>query len=401
MRLALLATLTVAANVLAPLPAHAITIPPWARKYNMNCSGCHYPTVPRLNATGIAFKWAGYRMPNEIGDRMEVKKIEEYLGARGILQYSYTKTQRQPADENGVTAPAVSLFAAGGLGKNFGAYFELERETEGTVDLVAQLNGVWGKEESFGGLRVATGHILVGGALAGFDRPSGILVPLPLAQPTTSAIPFQFAGDQAGLEAFYVLGARNRTSVQVLNGVVVGGEEMEGRTGTKKDFVVTNQFMWDAVGSGITGIGYFGSVAGLDAQAEDLTSRYVRLAASANKFVGPFEAQAGYVYSKDSRLPTGGATPLFDASTATGSGYWLSGLYAMPKSFWTVFGRFESLDPNRDASDDALRRVVLGTFVPVNKPEYLRFGLEYFRDSPQLPGAPRRNGLTAQALIAF
>ena len=103
----------------------------------------------------------------------------------------------------------------------------------------------------------------------------------------------------------------------------------------------------------------------------------------------------------DSRLPTGGATPLFDASTATGSGYWLSGLYAMPKSFWTVFGRFESLDPNRDASDDALRRVVLGTFVPVNKPEYLRFGLEYFRDSPQLPGAPRRNGLTAQALIAF
>ncbi len=42
--------------------AHAL-IPAWARKYNMNCSGCHYPAPPRLNATGQRFKWAGYRMP--------------------------------------------------------------------------------------------------------------------------------------------------------------------------------------------------------------------------------------------------------------------------------------------------------------------------------------------------
>lgn len=399
MRLALVVALAVGATALSPVQARAI--PSWARKYNMDCSGCHYPTVPRLNATGLTFKWAGYRMPNEIGDQMEVKKIEEYLAVRGIIQYSYAKTQRERADENALTSPAVSLFAAGGVGKNYGAYFEFEREAEGTVDLVAQLNGVWGTEESFGGLRAATGHILVGGALAGFDRPPGILVPLPLAQPTTSAIPFQFAGDQAGVEAFYVLGTRNRTSVQLLNGIVAGGEGREGRTSTKKDFVVTNQFMWDAIGSGITAIGYFGSIAGLDSQSVDATSRYVRLAASANKFLGPFEAQGGYVYSKDSRLPTGGVTPLFDASTATGSGYWLSGLFSAPKTHWTMFGRFESLDPNRDFAADALRRVVVGTFVPVNKPEYLRFGVEYFHDTPQLSGAPARNGLTAQALVAF
>lgn len=28
-----------------------VLIPAWARKYNMNCSGCHYPAAPRLNAT--------------------------------------------------------------------------------------------------------------------------------------------------------------------------------------------------------------------------------------------------------------------------------------------------------------------------------------------------------------
>ena len=378
----------------------ASAIPPWARKYNMNCSGCHYPTVPRLNATGLAFKWAGYRMPNEIGEAMEVKKIEEYLGARGILQYAYTKTQGQPADENALSAPAVSLFAAGGLGKYYGAFFELEREPEGTVDLVAQGTAVWGKEDGFGGVRVATGHILVGGAIAGFDRPSGILVPLPLAEPTTSAIPFQFAGDQAGVEGFYVLGGKNRTSVQVLNGIVAGGEEMEGKASTKKDFVVTDQLMWDDRGSGITAVGYFGKVAGLDATVPEETSHYYRLAASANKFAGPFEVLGGYVYSKDSKLPTSGANP-FPGSTATGSGYWFSGQFTKPKTFWTLFGRYEFLDPDRDISDDALRRVVLGSFLPVNVPEYLRVGLEYFRDMPQLSDSPRRNGITAQVFIAF
>lgn len=35
---------------------HETAIPAWARKYNMNCSGCHYPVVPRLNETGIRFR---------------------------------------------------------------------------------------------------------------------------------------------------------------------------------------------------------------------------------------------------------------------------------------------------------------------------------------------------------
>src|SRR6266540_7090048 len=51
--------------------SHAL-IPAWARKYNMNCSGCHYPAAPRLNATGIKFRWAGYRMPDAIGENVDV-----------------------------------------------------------------------------------------------------------------------------------------------------------------------------------------------------------------------------------------------------------------------------------------------------------------------------------------
>ena len=50
-------------------------IPAWARRYNANCSMCHSPAVPRLNARGIQFKWAGYRLPEEIGEKAEVTRL--------------------------------------------------------------------------------------------------------------------------------------------------------------------------------------------------------------------------------------------------------------------------------------------------------------------------------------
>src|SRR5574338_841314 len=203
--------IVLAALALVSLDArNAWGIPPWARKYNMNCSGCHYPVVPQLNADGLAFKWAGYRMPDEIGKSVEVKKIEEYLAARGIVRYALTKTQGQAADTNAFFLPGVSLFAAGPIGKNFAGFFEFDREPEGTVDLVGQIAAVWGKESGYGGVRYVQGHMLVGGAGAGMDRPIGPLAPLPLGEATGAAVPFTFAGDLAGLEASYVVGKRNR-----------------------------------------------------------------------------------------------------------------------------------------------------------------------------------------------
>lgn len=380
---------------------HAKAIPPWARKYNMNCSGCHYPTVPRLNATGLAFKWAGYRMPSEIGKNVEVKKIEDYLGARGIVQYVYTKTEKQPVDTSSLIIPSASLFAGGAVGTNYGAFIEFERTPDAAVDLVGQIDGVWGKENGFGGVRVGQGHMIVGGAVAGFDRPTGILGPLALDQPTTPGVPFRFAGDVAGVEAFYVFGGINRTSVQFVNGLAPGGEGMEvANSTTSHDIVVTNQLMLDDFGGNLATVGYFGSVKGLDATQADLNSRYYRIGVSANKFIGPFEAQAGYVYSNNSRLPIG-ATSTFTAADLSGNAYWLHGGYTVKPSYWTVYGRYEFLDPNRDLGDDAFRRIVIGSVLPVNVPEYLRLGLEYFLDTPQGPGALKRQGIRTEFHIAF
>lgn len=379
---------------------HTRTLPSWARKYNMNCSGCHYPTVPRLNATGLGFKWAGYRMPSEIGKNAEVKKIEEYLAARVVVQYDYTKTEKAPADASSLMLPSASLFAAGAIGTNYGAYMEFEREPEGTIDLIGQIGGVWGKEKGFGGVRLGQGHMLIGGGVAGFDRPTGIETPLALGRSTTPGIPLRLSGDQAGVEAFYVFGGINRTSVQFLNGLA-GGEGMEGGASvTSKDLVVTNQLMLDDYGVGLAAIGYFGSLKGIDTAQADLSSRYYRLGLTANKFVGPFEAQAGYVYSGDRRLPTGATSP-FTSASLSGSGYWLYGGYTIKPTFWTVYSRYELLDPNRGQSDDALRRIVLGSVLPVNVPEYLRLGFEYVLDKPQGSGALRRHAARGQVHVAF
>jgi hypothetical protein len=399
MRFMFVVPLAAAALALAPQPAGAL--PSWARKYNMNCSGCHYPTVPRLNATGLAFKWAGYRMPADIGKNAEVKKIEEYLAARGIVRYVYTKSENQPADTNSIFLPSASLFAAGSIGTNYGAFVEFERTPEATIDLIGQIIGVWGKENGFGGVRVGQGHMIVGGAVAGFDRPTGILGPLALDEPTTPGVPFRFAGDVAGIEGFYVFGGMNRTSVQFVNSLAGGGEGMDApMSTTSHDWVVTNQLMLDDVGASLMAVGYFGSARGLDTLQAGINSRYYRIGLSANKFVGPFEAQAGYVYSSNSRLPIG-ATSSFPSANISGNAYWLYGGYTVKPTYWTIYGRYESLDPNRTLSDDGLRRFVLGSVLPVNVPEYLRLGLEYFLDTPQGPGALKRQGVNAEVHVAF
>ena len=98
MRSSIVAPLSLAILMVMPGDAHAI--PAWARKYNMNCSGCHSPAVPRLNGKGYAFKWAGYRMPEEIGENQEVKQVSEYLAARFVFNYSWNKTQTEPTEVN-------------------------------------------------------------------------------------------------------------------------------------------------------------------------------------------------------------------------------------------------------------------------------------------------------------
>ena len=383
--------LTVA--VLPVSKAHAI--PAWARKYNVNCSNCHGPAVPRLNAKGFAFKWAGYRMPEEIGESQEVKQISEYVAARFNMQYVWHKTESKSADVNAFVLDNATIFAGGPIGKWFGAFLEFSHSADG-VELVNNVYGVWGKPTSFGGARVGQMHWLLEGAVAGFDRPTGISAPAPIDEPLTEGgVPFSFGVHQLGIEAFYV-GGKNRLSFELLNGINSDGMGDGVGSPDHKDFAAIDQFIYDENGSGITAVAYRGSVDGLD-PTRAIVSHFNRYAISANKIIDRLEFTSGYVYGKDTDLPLGSN---FSARSVNGWGAWGYAGYTFPNTL-TAFGRFDYVNSNSDVANTGNTRFVLGSVLPVNLPEYLRMAAEYTLDNPHASGGLKRHGLTLEAMLNF
>lgn len=371
--------------------AHAV-IPAWARKYNMNCSGCHYPAPPRLNATGQRFKWAGYRMPEEIGEKVDVEKIQNYVSAGGELDYSYEKTD-SAVSTNAFSVPEAEVMYAGPFGKSFSAFFELNLGPGGETERVAQIGTIWGGQKAYGGLRAGQMHNFVEWGVAGFDRLAGPTMPVALDGAITTTIPFSLAGPRVGAEAYLVRGS-NRLSAQLLNGITPEGAGDVGEGNLKKDVLVTDQFLLDDAGSGVQAFGYYGSVADLDTlTSPGLTSHFWRAGASANKIYRDFELLGGVLYAKDFTLPGG-------APDTKGVAYWFSGQYFVAKPSLTLYGRYEFLDPNTSISADAVRRYVAGAVLPVTLPEYLRCALEYHLDVPQ-GGLPKTNNLTAAVALTF
>lgn len=249
-------------------------IPAWGRKYQLDCSACHWPAVPRLNGMGIQFRWAGYRMPDEIGQKVDVTDVGHYVSIRGRMRYDYDKT----------------------------------------------------------------------------DTGSG-----------TATDP-----------------------------------------NTDRDFVVTNQFLFNDQGSSLTAVGYYGTVVGLAPSAPGAKSRFWRVGGSANWIIRNLELMGGVAYGKDTDLPTTGAGS-FAAAEQTGLGYWAQGQYSftVENTLWSLFGRYEFVDPDTDVAGNGSKRIVVGSVLPVSLPEYLRLAVEYAHDLKQAAGAPKRNGVTGEVMLNF
>ncbi len=322
------------------------------------------------------------------------------VAARIEMAYDYVTRKNSDRETDGFSVPSASLFAAGPIGKHFGAYLELDREPEATVDVVGSMTGVWGTEKRFAGFRVGQGHMLMAsGGVAGFDRSTGISTPLAYDESITSSVPLRLGGDQAGAEAFVVLGGRNRTAVQLLNGVVVGADE-GGSAVSRRDVALTNQTMWDDEGSGFGVAAYLGSALGLVPNEPTLSRRFYRLSATASKIVRRVEVMGGYVYGKDVDVPSGDARPDVVSSPA-GTSYWLQGQYTAKTQPLTLLGRYERLNPDENAIDASRKRYLVGAVLPISMPEYFRWSVEVFRDAYQSASTPQRNGFATRLQVAF
>jgi len=382
-------------GLLGPMaPRDLKAIPAFARRYNANCSMCHAPVVPLLNATGFRFKWAGYRMPDEIGQDASLEKIENYVAGHAVVQYEWAKTEGQPAN-NVFAVPEAGGWFAGPFGKNFAGFLVLERSPDGTMDLKASVAALWGDKHSYGGFRVGQMHAIREWGVAGFDRAISVNDIAPLGT-ITQAIPFAF--DMAvGAEAYVVTGS-NRLSAMVTNGIDRTGNVAPGGPGPAKDVAVTDQLVYDDAGSGIQAVAYYGTLKGLDTvSAPELNSHFLRLAFTANKIVGNAMLLGGVVYGQDQDLP---ASLGFTNNQDNGLGWWVSGHYQIPDAKLVLFARYESVRPNTAIPDNAVRYVDVGTVLPINLPEYLKAALDYRLTTPQ-GGLPKTNDLIAELQLNF
>jgi hypothetical protein len=382
-------------QALAPAPAEAI--PAWARKYNADCSLCHYPSVPRLNAIGQRFRRAGYRMPDEIGKAQEITQVGNFLAVRGRGRYEFVG-KKLGDNSSEFQWHDSTFFYAGALTKNISAFTELEWEASDDIGLVAQIQGMIGKPENFGTIRIGQFHTFSRVGLGGFDRPTGISTPAIFSMALTrDGVSFTIGADQRGIELTHVLGD-SRLIAQVTNGIDESGSGTEGENDTAKDFMVAYERLLDEQASSVTLYGYFGTWHGDPTVVPPITgpkTSFRRYGLTANKiFANGFEVQGGYIRSEDDGSATLGLN-------LNGHAAYLELQQYLASLNLTVLGRFDYVDPNDQLSSDIQVTGTVGAVYPFQ--QYLRLAVEASQFRDRLTAAPvdRETKVVAEAMVNF
>ena len=207
------------------LPNNSYSMPNFARKYEKGCNLCH-TQVPKLNKTGFEFRLAGYRMPDEIGDKEEAYNLSDFFAARIQMQNDYRKhadvNPAKSTSTNQLTFFEATLYPlTGSWGEHFGSLVELSMAPgEGFEVENAYVRAVYGDENGF-----FTGKIGVMHPQEGFgasDRPLGNNRPLIQKQPANPGAPFYLWNvDEMAAEVGYYWGKTGTNlSARISNGVI-------------------------------------------------------------------------------------------------------------------------------------------------------------------------------------
>jgi len=101
----------------------AQAIPAWARQYEKDCSSCH-TAWPQLNAQGREFKENGYRMTDEIGQKVE---HDSFPISAVFISRPYDKKDSD-SDQRSRLLHEIEIFMGGAFGDQFSGFVELEYE---------------------------------------------------------------------------------------------------------------------------------------------------------------------------------------------------------------------------------------------------------------------------------
>ena len=353
-------------------------IPAWARKYNADCSMCHYPVIPRLNSFGHQFRRAGYRTPDEFNKEQDVTKVGDFFSARLRTSFSYQNKQGQ-IEKTQFTLDDATFFYAGAISKNFSGFVESEIVSNGETELLGQLQGVFGKSDRYLGFRMGQMHTLTRVGFSGFDRPSGISTNPLLSTTLTRAGPINGANfalntDEKGLEIAYVQG-RGRLLAQILNGVNQDGSGTanQGDVDADKDFQVAYEHILDDIASGVTAFYYKGSYPNVaSASAVSQRFNFYRLGVMANKIFpvgfGYFELQGGYIRSSDN-------VPAQVGPNVQGNAFYVESQQYLTGPEITFLERFSLISMDTATQNITRKDYTAGIVAPVQT--WLRVAAEY------------------------
>ncbi len=368
----------VAVGLIGLFPSSASAIPAFSRRYDVACSTCHYPAPPRLNAYGHKFRRAQFRLPDEFNKDADWKNLKNYVSFRIRGRYEYDSNEGTNTITSGFKLNDATFFYAGPVSKNFSGFVELERPGDSPeVEAVVSIGGVRGKPDSFWTFRLGQFHTLTRVGFGGLDRPTGISTANALSRALVSGESFKLNQDHVGLEGTYV--RKNwRVIGQILNGSNSLSHADPGKTidqadeNRTKDILLAYELMWGETASGLTVFAYDGEQDDLtDATAPDVISLKRYGVTAAHVFKKGFEVQGGYVVGTDDYDVAVGGVDSVD-----GNGYWveLEQYFSKMKDL-TIFGRYDSTDPNDDVDDNSRTQVTVGLVFPVAD-WHLRWALE-------------------------
>lgn len=367
-------SLVVATVIVMASSGPAEALPQFARKYKMDCSGCHDALAfPRLNDVGYKFRRAGFRMPENIGqDELADYTLDNYFSA-SIQADNVTNVTREAgaSDALNTFSGELSVYAlTGSFEKYFASQTELALAPGESPEIEnAYLRAAYGGQERWLSARAGIFHPLEGLGASdrslGASRPLLFELPARQVQDTLLTVP---EPSRIGID----LGVQwNNTSVSVVlvNRARIAVEDGEIQpigivpdTRSGKDLlVVANQIL--GTRSSLSAYWAHGTItlpvdAEMFAAGSDETvfdDRYDRFAAFASggtsKVLGLVGAQLGLDRSVD---PATGAISKFSSAGAFAEGNLALSAHCVG------FLRVDYFDPSRDASGDQTVRGTLG-----------------------------------------
>ena len=383
------------------IPNTSYSMPNFARKYEKNCAMCH-TQIPKLNKTGYEFRLAGFRLPDEIGQKEEAFNMGDFFAARLQTQYTYTKhTDVTPGNNTSNSQLEFKEFTmyplTGSWGENYGSLVELSMSPDDVFEVEnAYVRGVYGDANGWFQAKLGIMHPWEG--FGASDRPLGLSRPLLQKQKATGSPFFLWNLDETAIEGgYHSVKIGTSISARISNGLIwkedgsgtaepaQGGALAKPSKPGQKDKsyqIVLNQIVNKE--SGFTLYYYRGTVPfpnlydvaapGVIVVQPYTKDTFNRLALYANWFAVPKKLNllTGYGSGKDS----------LDDSTVTGganvgksSGYFAEVDYQVTENNLAVGARYDVFDPSKKVDHNSLDAVsVFTNYTPV---EHLQLIGEY------------------------